>query len=247
MKLWRHLRKCVKGVKQNLKKMIKIFRKIYSTLLPTPTSWETYKSYIKISPTAIIDPVAFVKIFNQPDSNSKCLEIGEDSHIFCSFNFVRPQAKVKIGKRCQIGKSSFTSAEMIEVGDDVLIGWGVTITDNNSHALDWEHRKNDIRQCYDDYKENPNNFIKNKDWSHVKIAPVCIKDRVWISFNTVILKGVTIGENSVIGAQSVVTRDVPPYSVVAGNPAKVIKKLESKIQEGIIQKEHELRTNENRN
>lgn len=47
---------------------------------------------------------------------------------------------------------------------------------------------------------------------------------------------VTIGENSVIGAHSIVTRDVPPYSVVAGNPAKVIRKLESKIQESIIQK-----------
>ncbi|MBV8923397.1 DapH/DapD/GlmU-related protein, partial [Bradyrhizobium sp.] len=56
-------------------------------------------------------------------------------------------------------------------------------------------------------------------------APVVIADKVWIGFNASILKGVTIGEGAVVGACSVVTRDVPPFAVVAGNPARVIRTL----------------------
>lgn len=211
-----------------LKMLRQIAQKVYLTLKPAPSCWETYKSYVRIHPMAIIDPVASIKIFNPPDPPEICLEIGEGSHIFCSFNMVRPQARIRIGKRCQIAASNFVCAESIEVGDDVLMSSRITVTDNSSHALDWELRKNDVKQFYEDYKEDQYNPIKNKDWSHVDIAPVVIRDRVWISFNAVILKGVTVGGNAVVGACSLVSRDVPPYSVVAGNPAKVIKKLEEK-------------------
>ena len=64
-----------------------------------------------------------------------------------------------------------------------------------------------------------------KDWTHVAHAAVTIKDKAWIGFNVSILKGVTIGEGAVVGAGSVVTRDVAPYSVVAGNPVRLIRML----------------------
>src|SRR5450759_3982073 len=91
------------------------------------SSWEIYKDYIKIHPTAIIDPAAHIKIFNLPDPPRICLEIGEYSHIFSSFSILRPDAKITIGKRCQLGASSFIAAKSIEVGDDVLMAWGCTI------------------------------------------------------------------------------------------------------------------------
>jgi len=92
--------------------------------------------------------------------------------------------------------------------------------------LEWKYRKNDVTQCYQDYLADRNNLIKNKDWSHVDMKPIIISDKVWIGFNATILKGVTIGEGSVIGACSVVTRDVPPNCVFAGNPAKLIKEID---------------------
>jgi len=64
-----------------------------------------------------------------------------------------------------------------------------------------------------------------KNWKHVAHAPVAVKDKAWIGFNVSILKGVTIGEGAVIGACSVVTRDVPAYAVAVGNPARVVRSL----------------------
>lgn len=101
------------------------------------------------------------------------------------------------------------------MGDDVVISWGVTIVDHNSHSVDAEERLADVT----DWKNG------HKDWANVTIAPVTIKARAWIGFNAIVLKGVTIGEGAVVAAGAVVTKDVPPYSVAAGNPARVIRTL----------------------
>ncbi|MCZ8192279.1 MAG: DapH/DapD/GlmU-related protein, partial [Microcystis sp. LE19-338.1B] len=67
--------------------------------------------------------------------------------------------------------------------------------------------------------------IKDAKDVDIQSAPVVIEDHVWIGFNVGILKGVTIGKGAIIGAGSVVTKDVEPFTVVAGNPAKIIKRL----------------------
>lgn len=148
------------------------------------------------------------------NKNAK-LFIGEGTIMEGQIIFEKNRAIVNIGKNTFIGGSSIICAKSIEIGNDVLIAWGCTIIDHNSHSIYWEKRKNDVRKWH----------FKKKDWTNVTKKPVKINDRVWIGFNSIILKGVTIGENSIIGAGSVVTKDIPPYSIFAGNPAKFIRKV----------------------
>jgi acetyltransferase-like isoleucine patch superfamily enzyme len=129
--------------------------------------------------------------------------------------FDRRNASLSIGDRTFVGNSTIVIANRVEVGDDVLIAWGCTIVDHDSHARRFTDRKDDVSNWY----------LGQKDWSHVEIKPVTIGDKVWIGLNAIILKGVRIGEGSVVAAGSVVTHEVPPYVVVAGNPARVVREL----------------------
>lgn len=143
------------------------------------------------------------------------VKIGEECIINCSISFDDLGGRISIGDRCYIGTSHLVCHSGITIGNDVIISWGVTIVDHDSHSLDWELRKNDVA----------NWGLGKKDWTGVSIRPVVIQDKVWIGFGASILKGVTVGEGAVIGANAVVTRDVPPYAVVAGNPSRVIRNL----------------------
>lgn len=98
--------------------------------------------------------------------------------------------------------TSIRSAESIDIGDSTMIASDVVITDSDWHGI------------YDrtDYVATP--------------KPVKIHKNVWIGERSIILKGTQIGENSIIGAGSVVHGDIPPNSVYAGNPAKEVKKLD---------------------
>ncbi len=129
--------------------------------------------------------------------------------------FDREGANIQIGDRTFIGSSTLVCAERIVVGNDVLISWGCTLVDHNSHATSWNTRSNDV----------VNWLNGKKDWEYVDRRPVIIQSKAWIGFNVIILKGVTIGEGAIIGAGSVVTKDVSPYTIVAGNPAQFIREI----------------------
>lgn len=140
--------------------------------------------------------------------------IDEQSQVDGSLLFDRENASIAIGKRVFMN-GSLAAAEGISIGDDVLIAWGVTIMDHNSHSISFSHRSEDVI----------NWRVGKKDWTYVKIKPVKIANKVWIGFNSIVLKGVTIGEGAVVGAGSVVTKDVPEWTVVAGNPARIIREI----------------------
>ncbi len=95
--------------------------------------------------------------------------------------------------------------------------------DNNAHSTEWRRRKNDVS----DWKKglDEDKIGAYKDWEHVKSAPIIVNDKAWIGFEVVVLKGVTIGEGAIIGSRSVVTKDVPEWTIVAGNPAQFVREI----------------------
>jgi acetyltransferase-like isoleucine patch superfamily enzyme len=143
------------------------------------------------------------------------LSVGENSIVHAHISFEEIGGEVRIGSRSFIGRSHLVCYRSLVIGDDVIMSWGVTIVDHDSHSLNWELRRDDVR----DWGKG------QKNWKHIPHAPVVVKDKAWIGFNVSILKGVTIGEGAVVGACSVVTHDIPPYVVAVGNPARVVRSL----------------------
>jgi len=143
------------------------------------------------------------------------LSVGEDSIVHAYISFEESGGKIHIGSRTFVGRSNLVCYRSLDIGDDVIMSWGITVVDHDSHSIEWTKRQHDVL----DWGKG------KKNWEHVPHAPVVIGNKVWVGFNVSILKGVMIGEGAVIGACSVITRDVPPYSVAVGNPAKVIRSL----------------------
>lgn len=185
-----------------------------------------YRSNIKIDKSTILNQV--VLDIRHPIDNHIFLEIGKECLLQGQFIFEKDSGHIQIGNHVHIGAGTkLISINGIEIGNDVTIAWDCTIYDHNSHSIYWDQRKNDTRQEMIDYLESGNPILR-KDWSNVKSGSIIIKDKVWIGFGVTILKGVTIGEGAVVAARSVVTKDVPAYTVVGGNPAVVIKKIEER-------------------
>lgn len=157
------------------------------------------------------------------ERHDPCVQIGNQCILKCKIIFESDTGSVRIGDGCYIGSTRIISAQSVEIGNWVTMAWNIVIYDHNSHSLDYRDRIDDQKQQLNDWKSG--NFIKNKNWSVVDKKSIVIADYVWIGFDAVILKGVHIGEGAIIGARSVVTRDVEPWTVVAGNPARMVKRL----------------------
>lgn len=156
------------------------------------------------------------------------VQIGHGSFINCRITIERDVGNVSIGNNSYIGNGThIICAHQIDIGSDVLVAWGCTIVDHDSHSIMWPERAEDVRRWRTGLVNGGGlaTAASMKKWSVVPMAPVKIHDKVWLGFNVIVLKGVTIGEGAVIAAGSVVTKDVPAWTLVGGNPAKVIKEL----------------------
>jgi acetyltransferase-like isoleucine patch superfamily enzyme len=164
-------------------------------------------------------------------------KVGSGSDLFCRVDIRNKESRVHIGKDCLINgrlcledKSSFINIknnvfigggtiidckESIIIEDNVLISYQCLILDHDSHDIISINRINDT------YLFRNNLY----DWSKIPSKPVLIKKNSWIGARSIIIKGVIIGEGSVVAAGSVVTKNVPDYTLVAGNPAQEKKKL----------------------
>jgi acetyltransferase-like isoleucine patch superfamily enzyme len=203
--------------------MIQQLKNLIKRLLgrPIPAPAPDYSPYLEI-PTNTYTKQLRIDIRERPQTPIKMLKVGQESVLNANITFERSTGRVEIGDRTFIGGSSLVCAEHIRIGDDVLISWGCTFMDTNAHSLKSAERANDVKDWL--YMlQNPNSDSIRKNWDNIRSAPIIIQNKAWIGFNCIILKGVTIGEGAVVAAGSVVTKDVPPYTVVAGNPAQIVK------------------------
>jgi len=167
---------------------------------------------------------AFKIVANKPDPGKVYVSIGDDTMLNCTITFESASGEVIIGDRSFIGESQIICKSKIEIQNNVFIAWGCYLYDHDSHSLDYRERQNDIQQQLADYR-NRVNFIENKNWNVVNSKPIKICSNAWIGMHCIILKGVTIGEGAIVAAGSVVTKNVAPWTVVGGNPAKILKEI----------------------
>ncbi len=149
-----------------------------------------------------------VRVWGRPAiTNNGTMIIGERVRLVSTIATV--EIGVEAGATLEIGNSvfinygcSFGATKLIRIGANCNIGTHVIMIDNDFHRLEPEHRN-----------ERPPS------------APIILEDNVWLGARVIVLRGVTIGSGSVIGAGSVVSRDIPPRSIAAGVPAKVLRAL----------------------
>ena len=135
----------------------------------------------------------------------------------CSFA-IGEDGKCTVGDFTLLNGAIVMAEERIDIGSHCLISWSVGIADSDFHPLEPAQRLIDAQALAPFFKDRPPR-------PKLKTAPVKIGDNVWIGMGAVILKGVTIGDNSVVAAGAIVTKSVPANSIVAGNPAEVVKKF----------------------
>jgi len=163
----------------------------------------------------VVAPTANIKLSRIRGGAGCSLIVEEETNIRAHIAFQRAGARVHIGSRTFIGKSSIIAATAVSIGDDVLISWGVTIVDHNSHSVRFSERAEDVLEW----------SRGRKKWDHVKSEPVVVQSKAWIGFGASVLSGVTIGTGAVIGACAVITADVPPWTIWVGNPARLVREL----------------------
>lgn len=152
-------------------------------------------------------------------NNKDNIKIGKHTYIRGELIVYPHGGKIKIGDYCYIGHNTrIWSASKISIGNNVLISHNVDIHDSNDHPLC-------ARERHEHYKKIIT-IGHSKDIKGLKEKPIVIEDDAWIGFDSIILKGITIGKGAIIAAGSVVVKDVEPYTIVAGNPARFVKKIE---------------------
>jgi acetyltransferase-like isoleucine patch superfamily enzyme len=148
------------------------------------------------------------------------MAIGEGTYVRGELLVFRFGGRLTIGRHCYLGEDSrIWAGESVQIGDHVLISHNVFITDCSAHEVDAFERAKSFQEIV--------SIGHPASKGSVRTVPVVIRNHVWINPQTVILPGVEIGEGAIIGAGSIVTKNIPASVLAAGNPARVIHPLEA--------------------
>lgn len=169
----------------------------------------------QIDPAARLHPGSRI---SNPRNDRESIVVGARTHVLGELLIFGDTGRIRLGEWCYVGDGArLWSHASIEIGNYVLISHLVDIHDTNSHPLAWEARRADVERSLSGRKLESSDAVEK--------APIVIEDDVWIGFKASIFKGVRIGRGAIVAAGSVVTKDVRPFTVVAGNPARLIREL----------------------
>ena len=206
-------------------------KKLSRAEMPMPQSMAQGLYYLHKNALSLRSQL-FRATYFQPLFRSRCVSCGENLSVLLALPYIEGDLQILIGDNCTInGRNAFIAsrvfdnptltignnsqighqteilvAKQVSIGDHVLIAEGCFIADNPGHPIEAHARR-------------------TRPVAKEQIKPVIIEDDVWIGAGSYILPGVRIGRGSVVGAGSVVTKDVPAFHVAAGNPAQVVKKI----------------------
>ena len=151
--------------------------------------------------------------------DSALIKIGAETSVEGSLLTFAHGGRITVGQWCYIGEGSrIWSAGRIDIGDRVMISHNVNIFDNLTHPVDPVLRHQHFRAIAS---------VGHPHRIDLGERPVRINDDAWIAAGAMVLRGVIIGKAAIVGAGAVVTHDVPPFAIVAGNPARVIRYVKS--------------------
>jgi maltose O-acetyltransferase len=175
------------------------------------------KQLATLDPTAKIHPSAEIRNYL---GDPKAITIGAHTNVYGELLTFWDRGRISIGEWSTIGEGSrIWSHISISIGNRVLISPLVDIQDTNGHPIDLEGWRQDVQA-------QMTGKLENRVPERIIAKPVVIEDDVWIGFKATVLKGVHIGRGAIVRANSVVVKDVPALTVVAGNPAEVIREFE---------------------
>ena len=177
-----------------------------------------YLAYVcNADPTATIGPSASF-INNRGGADN--ITIGANSAVLGELVTLAQGGRITIGMRSFVGPGTrIWSAKSITIGNYVLISHNVNIFDNISHSTSSSERRTELDTLLPSLRHQVHSF-------DVRASPLAIEDDVWIGCGATIIGGRRIGRGAIIGAGSVVTKDVPPFSVVMGSPTKIVLRAE---------------------
>jgi acetyltransferase-like isoleucine patch superfamily enzyme len=153
-------------------------------------------------------------------ARERAVEIGRGASTYLGTMFdVGPAGRVTLGEYALVHGARIICDQEVTIGDYALISWNVVLMDTHRLSADPAARRRELALV----PSRPQRYLSNQE----PPRPIRIERNVWIGFDSCILPGVTIGEGSIVGARSVVAQDVPPFSIAAGNPARIIRKLDT--------------------
>jgi acetyltransferase-like isoleucine patch superfamily enzyme len=187
---------------------------------PRTLSWDwfpgTIPENVVVDDTAYIETTFSFQFFRSTRERAVSYGRGASTYLGTMFD-MGPNGRVTLGDYALVhGARIICDAEVV-IGDYALISWNVVLMDSYRVPMNAAERRRELERV--PLRE------QRLACADVEAKPIRIERNVWIGFDACVLPGVTIGEGSIVGARSVVTQSVPPFTIVAGNPARAIREI----------------------